>query len=373
MATELYFAWTTPRPELLTYASPGRVDQPRSCAVRCKDGFFRVTSSQGCRPHSTPSCAPGEYRRAGDHARDATCLPCSGCAGRRRLASCNATADDACAECGALGARQRWVTLGDGGDGGNAGDEGHEGHEGHQECVLACDPGFELNSRTRACELCTTKCAPGLLAPRARDNCTHCEACHPKPAKSDWLTQEDRFDCAWECQPKHALVGDACVRWDNVFEDAPAYAKLQPTCARGTTLVDFKCTPCFDAARTGAVRLADLPQETEEDKTWTWLAGCHWQCRHVLGYTALRSESGKSWLCVQDRRRSLILQGPDDSWVAQAQPQGQPQARGAARTSAQTARTLLSYSMLVVAAVPLLLLKCSLLVHCIRQCKRLEA
>ena len=23
-----------------------------------------------------------------------------------------------------------------------------------------------------------------------------------------WLTQDDRLDCAWQCQPKHALVGD---------------------------------------------------------------------------------------------------------------------------------------------------------------------
>jgi hypothetical protein len=157
--TELYFAWTTPRPELLTYASPGRVDQLRSCAVRCKDWFFCITSSQTCRQHSTQTCAPGEYQ-AGDHARDATCLPCSGCAGRRRLASC--TADDACAECGSLGARQRWVT------------------EGHDECVLSYEPGFELNTRTRACELCTTKCGSGELPLRVRDNCTHCEACPPQ-------------------------------------------------------------------------------------------------------------------------------------------------------------------------------------------------
>jgi hypothetical protein len=150
-------------------------------------------------PHSAPTCAPGEFRRAGTHARDAACQPCSGCAGRRRLAACNATADDACADCGALRERQRWVS---------------EGPAGDTECVLACEEGFELNTRSRECEPCTAKCAPGLLPPRARDNCTHCEACHPKPANSDWLTQDDRFDCAWECQPMHALVGDACVRWD---------------------------------------------------------------------------------------------------------------------------------------------------------------
>ena len=350
MATELYFAWTTPRPELLVYASPGRVDQPRSCAVRCKDGFFRVADGP-CMAHATPTCALREFLRAGTPTRDAACRPCSGCAGQRRLAYCNATTDDTCEDCGALREHQLWVT------------------QNGAECERACERGFELNSRTRECELCTTKCAPGLLPPPARDNCTHCETCHPKPANSDWLTQDDRFDCAWECQPKHALVGDACVHWENVFEDAPTYTKLQPACPRGQTLVDFKCTPCFEAARTGAVRSADLPQEAEEDIKWSWLAGCHWQCKHVLGFTALRSESGQSWLCVEDRRRSLIMQGPDDSWLARAPPAA---ARGAAR-AVSAARGAISYAALVLVAVPLLLLKCSLLVHCARQCKRVEA
>ena len=350
MATELYFAWTTPRPELLVYASPGRVDQPRSCAVRCKDGFFRVADGP-CMAHATPTCALGEFLRAGTPTRDAACRPCSGCAGQRRLAACNATTDDTCEDCGALREHQLWVT------------------QNGAECERACERGFELNSRTLECELCTTKCAPGLLPPPARDNCTHCEACREKPANSDWLTQSDREDCSWECYQNHTLVGDACVRWDNVFEDAPTYTKLQPTCERGHTLVNFKCTPCFEAARTGAVRSADLPQQAEEDRTWSWLAGCNWQCKHVLGFTALRSESGLSWLCVKDSRRSLILQGPDDSWLARAPPAA---ARGAAR-AVSAARGAISYAALVLVAVPLLLLKCSLLVHCVRQCKRVDS
>ena len=350
MATELYFAWTTPRPELLVYASPGRVDQPRSCAVRCKDGFFRVADGP-CMAHATPTCALREFLRAGTPTRDAACRPCSGCAGQRRLAYCNATTDDTCEDCGALREHQLWVT------------------QNGAECERACERGFELNSRTLECELCTAKCAPGLFPPPARDNCTHCEACREKPANSDWLTQSDREDCSWECHPKHALVGDACLRWDNVFEDAPQYTKLQPTCPRGHTLVDFKCTPCFEAARTGAVRSADLPQQAEEDIKWSWLAGCHWQCKHVLGFTAVRSETGQSWLCVEDRRRSLIMQGPDDSWLARAPPAA---ARGAAR-AVSAARGAISYAALVLVAVPLLLLKCSLLVHCVRQCKRVEA
>jgi hypothetical protein len=295
--------------------------------------------------------------RAGDHARDAACLPCSGCAGRRRLASCNATADDACAECGALGARQRWVT------------------EQDAECVLACDPGFELNARTRQCELCPpTRCAPGELRPRVRYNCTHCEACHPKPNHSEWLTQEDRFDCAWQCEPKHALVDSLCLPWTNVFTDTPKYESLKLTCEPGHTLVDFKCTDCFQAAATGAVRRQDLPDATQSSR-WFWVAGCHWQCRQVLGFTALRSESGQSWMCEQDRRRTLILQGPDTSWVAAAQQQSASArdnvvGRASVRTSAKPARTLLAYALLALAAVPVLTLQCSLLVHCVRRCKR---
>jgi hypothetical protein len=38
-----------------------------------------------------------------------------------------------------------------------------------------------------------------------------------------------------------------------------------------------------------------------------------------------------------------------------------------------TARTLVSYALLVLAAVPMLVLKCSLLMHCLRQCKRVDA
>jgi hypothetical protein len=203
----------------------------------------------------------------------------------RLLASCNATADDACADCGPLGVNHRWI------------------REGEEDCVLSCDEGFVLNRRSRVCELCSHRCAPGSTPPRVRDNCTHCEACPPKPEKSYWLTQEDRFDCAWECDPRHALVADTCRRWDNVFDDAPKYNKLLPVCPKGHTLVNFKCTPCFEAAMVGAVRHEDLPQPADQDKTWSWIAGCHWQCRHVLAYdktppevfiyTPLRSEHGK--------------------------------------------------------------------------------
>ena len=338
------------------FASPGRVDQPRSCAVRCKDGFFRVADGP-CMAHATPTCAPGEFLRAGTPTRNAACRPCSGCAGRRRLAACNATADDACEECGTLREHQRWVSK----DG--------------KECELACEDGFELDTRTLKCELCTVQCAPGLLPPRARDNCTHCEACHPKPANSEWLTQDDRFNCAWECKPKHALVGDDCVSLNNVFEDAPTYTKLQPTCALGHTLVDFKCTPCFEAARLGAKSYSDLPQAADEGKTWVWISGCHWQCRNVLDYdktppevsiyTPLRSENGNSWMCVQDRRRSLLLKGTDDSWITT-----RPLEAGALKTRTETVPARTSYALLILVAVPLLALKVSLLVHCLRRCKR---
>ena len=333
---------------MLVFASPGRVDEPRSCAVQCRPGFFRLTPSQTCERHSTPTCASNQWLRAGDHARDARCMPCSGCAGQRLLEKCSETADDMCAECeGALGENQLWETLTDAGN--------------QMECVLACNAGFVLNNQTRECEVCASRCAPGLLPPKVRDNCTHCAPCHSKPTNAVWLTQEDRYDCTWECEPKHSLVGGKCVKWTNVWSDSPKVDLLQKTCAAGNTLVDFKCTPCFEA-----VPQADLPLLQDLGTKWTWIAGCHWQCRHVAGFTALRSATGSSWTCEQDRRRSLILQGPQDSWAAQSPP------TGVARGSAKPARTLLSYAALAAVAVPLLLLKCSLLVHCVRRCKRAD-
>ena len=360
---------------LLLFASSGRVDQPHSCAVRCTDGYFRVSSSQNCTLHSSPTCPPGEFRSAGTHNRDAACQPCSGCAGRRKLTSCNTTADDACADCGPLPniRTQKWVS------------------QDAVECVLTCLHGLQLNKRTEECELCSGRCAPGLLAPRQRDNCTHCEACPVKPANSDWLTQDDRFDCAWECKDKHALLGEACVRWDNVFEDVPTYTKLQATCPRGHTLVDFKCTPCFEAVMLGAVGQADLPQAAEEDKTWTWTTGCRWECRHVIDYektppavyiySPLRTETGNSWMCVQENHRSLLLSGPDDSWIATGQVHaggGAASRRSAVPSALQTsepldatpARSLLVSALLALVAVPVLALKCSLLGHCLWRCKR---
>lgn len=357
MASDLFFPWMSSDPKLLVFASPGRVDEPGSCNVRCKDGYFRLTSSQPCRKHSTPSCAADEYRRAGDHARDATCLRCSGCAGQRLLAACNATSDDICEECGTRRAHQLWVTT------------------NGSECNRACESGFELNSRTKECELCQARCAPGQFPPPARHNCTHCEACVEKPANSEWLTQDDRFDCAWQCEPKHMLVDSRCVPWTDVFVDTPTYDTLKLTCKPGQTLVDFKCTDCFEAARTGAVRSQDLPDATQSSR-WSWVSGCHWQCRQALGFTALRSETGQSWMCVDNNRRAKFLQGPDTSWVAAAQEpgavsgEGNTPGRAAARTSAKPARTLLAYVLLVLAAVPVLTLQCSLLVHCVRRCKR---
>jgi hypothetical protein len=345
MATELFFPWMTPDLSLLVFASAGRVDEPRSCAVQCKTGYFRLTPSQKCQPHSTPTCAVGEYLRAGDHERDAQCSRCSGCAGHRRVANCSLTANDLCESCGALGPHQLWESS------------------MQEECLLACQPGFELNRQRRACEVCTTKCAPGWLPPASsrRDNCSHCEACNSKPTNSEWLTQDDRFDCAWQCEPQHALVGDSCVKWANVFDDTPSFTPPPTTCAAGETLVDFQCAPCFEA-----VSQQQLPLAQDLGRTWSWLAGCHWQCRHAQGFTAVRAESGRHWTCVQDTRRRLMLQGSQDSWVTQTAPAdiGLP-----ARTSAQPARSLLAYALFVLAATPVLLLQCSLLVHCMKRCR----
>lgn len=348
MATELFFPWTTPDPGLLVFASPGRVDEPRSCAVQCRQGYFRLTQSQKCVQHSTPTCSAEEYLRAGNHERDAQCTPCSGCAAQRRVANCTRTTNDRCESCGPLGPHQRWEST------------------MQQDCSLACTANFQLNRQTLACEVCTSKCAPGTRPPEAshRMNCSHCETCTSKPPNSLWLTQEDRFDCAWECEPQHALVGDACVKWADVFNDAPSFTPPPTTCAAGSTLVEFKCTPCFDA-----VPQAQLPLLQDIGTSWTWLAGCHWQCRYALGFTPLRSESGKHWTCEKAKRRSLFLEAADDSWVADTRQELTASPGASKHTSAKPARRFLSYTLLFVAVAPVLLLKGTLLVHCLRRCK----
>jgi hypothetical protein len=79
----------------------------------------------------------------------------------------------------------------------------------------------------------------------------------------------------------------------------------------------------------------------------------------------MRTVSGNAWNCVQDRRRNLILAGENDDWILNKQE--------TAASVGFAAHPLISYFVLLVVGMPLLILKLSLLVHCVRQCKRVDA
>ena len=350
MAEQWPWPWTTPQPQLLEFGSPGIVDKPKSCSVRCREGYFRLTDSQTCRRHSTPLCVPGQYLRAGSPTRDAACVPCSGCPGQRTLVRCSSTADDNCTSCGVLAQPelQRWETR-------------------DTPCELACREPWQLNRVTLLCELCSTKCEPGWTYPQRPDNCSHCDECPPKPANSTWLDQKDRYDCTWECEPQHTLLHEACS--PSIPVDIPrTYELLQPKCLPGHMLVDFKCTECFEAVKLGRVKQSDLPLQSDFPTSAMWLAGCHWQCKHVLGWTAMRLESSTAWTCVRDTRRNLILEGTNDAWIDSSQHSSL-----GSQSMSQSTHSLIYYLVVLLVGIPLLMLKLSLLVQCVRQCKRVDA
>jgi hypothetical protein len=356
----------------LVFSTAGEPDDAFSCRLQCAFGFFQFMglASQPCTPWSTPVCGGGEFLRSGSHDRDAACVRCRTCEGQRVRANCTAYADAECAECGAPRPHGRW--------------------EGN--CVPACEAGYVENARTAECELCApgARCAPGSRTPSPRLNCTHCVPCETPPRNAVWSTQDDRFDCMWECPPGFDLEPGACVLQPDVF----AAPQLQPltskTCVPGQTLENFKCVDCF-----GAVAQAELPLRQFLGATWQWVAGCRWQCLHLLGYNALRAESGDHWVCEAATRRRLILEGADDSWIAEpvagpvaeqsAGPGAEPSAgrRSMAQPAAERPapppppaapprpeRRVLAWAVAVFAAVPLLLLKCALLAHCVSACRK---
>jgi len=129
-------------------------------------------------------------------------------------------------------------------------------------------------------------------------------------------------------------------------------------------LVDFKCTECFEAVKLRRVKQSDLPLQSDFPTSAMWLAGCHWQCKHVLGWTAMRLESSTAWTCVRDTRRNLILEGTNDAWIDSSQHSS---------LGSQSTHSLIYYLVVLLVGIPLLMLKLSLLVQCVMQCKRVDA
>ena len=351
------------------------LDQRDSCRCQCEHGYFQFwgLASQPCRPWTNTSCAAGEFLRAGSHDRDAACARCGGCEGKRLIANCTAHANTRCGECGTPRPHGRWEA----------------------DCTPACEAGHVENSRTGECELCLSLCAAGLRTASPRANCTHCAPCEPLTANARWSAQLDRFECMWECLPGFELGDDptaACVAMPAAYADAVMQPVAHSKCEAGHTLLDFRCVPCFTAVERGAVSQADLPLAHSLGSSWQWLGGCRWECLNVAGYTALRAENGDYWVCEPATRRSLILQGPDDSWTLAADASGAAGGAEAAEAAVAEAavaaapagrrrmtveaapapapRRGLAWALLAAVAVPLLLLKCALTLHCLRACRK---
>lgn len=365
--------------EHLEFASSGERDNERSCKKQCEDGYFRLFNldSQVCFPHTVLTCPDGHYVRNGTRVRDAECALCSRCEGQRLLANCSRYADTHCGDCGAPKARQRWTGT---------------------ACTPACDDGFVWDVRRSECEFCGTytweggeegawrkdrvKCPPGFQTPAEPDNCTHCVPCSGLPEHASWSEQDDREDCLWLCgneyQLKVTAAGEACVPRESV-ELAPALTRTEPACDPGSIPLAFTCTPCFDAAgREGSgVKLADLPEKSQEGRTWEWIFGCRWQCLHVNDFWEMQAESGLFWECKPLAERDSLLDGDDLSWLNMGARRSAAPAEAPAPESARRSmrpedggggRGTLLRTAAVVGALPVGVLVCAVLLGCWRAC-----
>ena len=319
------------------FASAGTWDDPFSCGRQCAAGFFqfRGLDTASCEPHSQPLCAAGQFLREGTSSSDASCVNCSTCEGARFVAECSAQTDTVCEECADAGPRQHWI-----GD----------------SCSPACDAGFVWDKRTQ--ELCE----PGLQTPVQQDNCSHCVACPPHPTNAHWSAQDDRFDCMWLCDELFELSGLGCVARPTAVD---TLVLLQPVCDPGHLSVNFVCVPCFEAATTGHLSLRDLPLPAELHIKWQWFYGCQWRCMHAAGFWELRADSGLYWECASTKQHTIMLRGIDMSWAAGTEsnttPTTPPTPTGLRREAAAENSTLLR-TVLVLIAVPVLVLVCTVLV-----------
>jgi hypothetical protein len=381
------------------FVSAGRLDDSRSCRVRCGPGFFRTHNLRGarCQAHWSPVCGAGEFLVAGTPESNAFCRPCSGCAGRRLVRACTADADDECAACeveGAAGATEAagarvWANA-------------------HGEpCREGCAGGLVLDRRTRACEACAHRCPPGTRfpAPAARDNCTHCEACDAGalPRGGVWDTAEDREDCVGAC-PRgfrlRAVAGGAggaggaaleCVAVAAVeLRAAPALAAPAARCTEATgagagacalpgcRLHAGLCTPCFEIEAERArlpLEAQELPPGaglmTADDKLrlrWRFTSACEWAC--LSPWVALQSADRTYWKCETREVVDSILElnrwsvEPSDAHVEWMKTQTLPEPEAAL----QTERMLRGVVVLACVGAPAVMLLCVLCLNIARAC-----
>ena len=385
------------------FVSKGRLDDNRSCAAQCQPGFFRTHNLRGarCQPHWNPVCGAGEFRVAGTPENNAYCRSCSGCAGKRLVRRCHATADDDCADCGAgagpPGAGRIWTNA-------------------HGEpCLAGCEFGRVLNQRTQVCETCTQRCPGGYSfpAPAARHNCTHCVACESLgvqlPKGAVWDTMEDLeaagITCVAACpvgsafQALRAAASPAgaleCVemlpveRRSMLQTPAPASARCgapgsddAETCALpGCRLHQGACTSCFELpadVRRGLNEEARellpgrglLSPEDAMKLRWQFTAACEWTC--LSPWVPLQSEDRTYWKCetrefvesiLDGRTRWTAANNQNLEWVktqVSAEPDG----------AAQSERLLRMLVVLACVGAPVVMLLCVLCLNITRACFR---
>lgn len=401
------------------FVSAGRLDDSRSCRVRCGPGFFRTHNLRGarCQAHWSPVCGAGEFLVAGTPESNAFCRPCSGCAGRRLVRACTADADDECAACevdGAAGAAGATEAAG-----------ARVWANAHGEpCREGCTGGLVLDRRTRACEACAHRCPPGTRfpAPVVRDNCTHCEACDAGalPRGGVWDTAEDREDCVATCpvgfrlraaaagteaSPLDASPLDAsgpagtleCVevlpvdrrvrlapapvaaRCTEGGDGAPAAAAGAGACARpGCRLHAGVCTPCFEIPEARAA-LAVATQEltpgaglmSADDKLrlrWQFTSACEWAC--LSPWVPVQSADKAHWKCETREVVEAILAlnrwsvEPSDGHVEWVKTQTLPEPEAAL----QAERVLRLVVVLACVGAPIAMLLCVLCLNITRAC-----
>jgi hypothetical protein len=395
------------------FVSAGRLDDSRSCRVRCGPGFFRTHNLRGarCQPHWSPVCGAGEFLVPGTPESNAFCRPCSGCAGRRLVRACTADADDECAACEAAGAAGAAEAAGATQAAGAAQAAGARvwANAHGEPCREGCAGGLVLDQRTRACEACAHRCPPGsrFPAPAARANCTHCEACDAAalPRGGVWDPAEDREDCVATCPVGFRLraadgaAGAAgalqCVEVLPVdrrarLAPAPVAARCAEdtdagagagagACARpGCRLRAGVCTPCFEIPeeRAGlAVAAQELPPGaglmSADDKLhlrWQFTSACQWAC--LSPWVPVQSADKAHWKCETREVVEAIFAlnrwsvEPSDGHVEWVKTQALPESEGAV----QAERVLRLVVVLACVGAPIAMLLCVLCLNITRAC-----
>ena len=280
----------------LIFGSAGQLDAAASCEIHCREGMFRLLTTDTCQQHRQVSCEANEFIVTGTAFADAKCQPCSGCDGRQLVTPCSEQHDDHCSSCPSTDtANNCFFPI-------NFFSEQFVG----DNCTRVCLDGFVRNTATSTCEPCSHVCAPGYRFPLQRANCSHCAPCAAKPEHAVWDDSTDRnsADCAWQCAERYELRNDTCVYKSSVYDDNSSVLARELECVPGHTLVQFQCVSCYDAPH---VNHSELPLIAEWQKRWDWTYECHWSCYQLKGYMALQAQSRSHWECVTEAHWRRVI------------------------------------------------------------------